>query len=380
MSTENQSTATCSTAIPGPREGTDFSITPARSSGEAVGVTVIIPTYQAEATLSRALQSALGQTTGEIEVIIADDGSTDSSWRLIADWLLREPRLRALRNVRNRGKSAVMNCATSFARGRWLAVLDADDWYHPDRLATLTTLGEASKAEMVADNQLFYDSGAATVVGPAWPIGDGDWELTFDDYLLGSDVYETFNLGMLKPLLRTEFVRSTRLSYDEGARFGQDFFYLLELFRRGGRAAVCDTPFYFYTQPFGAISRQWANAARRRYDFQMACDVNQRYLRDNAGILTPHLSHYLMARSRRLESLERYFRAKELFDRREWRGLLGRLVRHPTTLECAVRRLVGRYVGQSGAPTTARVARKSRQRSRLGPNLDGNSIPRFSAS
>src|ERR1700730_17043224 len=101
------------------QEGIDFSITPARSSGKAVVVTIIIPAYQAEATLSRALQSALGQTMREVEVIVADDGSTDSSWRLIADRLPGEPRLGALRNKRNRGKSAVMNCAASFARGRW---------------------------------------------------------------------------------------------------------------------------------------------------------------------------------------------------------------------------------------------------------------------
>jgi succinoglycan biosynthesis protein ExoO len=363
MSMDIQSAALHDTPPPGLREGIDFSITPARSSGEAVGVTVIIPTFQAEATLSRAVQSALGQTMRDIEVIVADDGSTDASWRLIADWLPGDPRLRALRNKRNRGKSAVMNCAIAFARGRWLAVLDADDWYHPDRLAALATLGETSKADMVADNQFIYDAVAATVVGPAWPIGGIDWELTFDDYLLGSNVYDVFNLGMLKPLVRTEFVRARHLSYDESARIGEDFLYLFELFLRGGRAAICDTPYYFYTQPFGTISRRWADPARRRYDFQSACDINQRYLRTNTTILTPHQSRHLTARSRRFESLELYFRAKELFDRREWRGLLGRLICNPTILDCAMRRLFGRYVTRSAA---ARIAHESRGRSAHG--------------
>ena len=341
------------------REGTDFSITPADPSEGPVGVTVIVPAYQAEATLPRAVQSALDQTMREIEIIVADDGSTDSTWRLIADWLPREKRLRGLRNTRNRGKSATMNCAISLARGRWLAVLDADDWYQPDRLAALVALGETAKADLVADNQFIYDAVAATVVGPAWPIGGVDWELTFDDYLRGADVYDAFNLGMLKPLVRTDFVRSTGLAYDESASINEDFFYLLGFFLLGGKAAICDTPRYFYTQPFGTISHQWADPARRRYDFRIGSDINRRYLRDHAGMLMPRHSRYLKTRGRRLDSLESYFRAKELFDRREWRGLLGRLIRHPSLLDCAARRLLGRYFTRS--PAAARVAIASRR-------------------
>src|SRR5258708_6183204 len=86
---------------------------PARGSDESVRATIIIPTYQSAATLARAIQSAVDQTMRDIEIIVADDGSTDSTWPMIEDWLDREPRLRALRNERNCGKSAMMNCATS---------------------------------------------------------------------------------------------------------------------------------------------------------------------------------------------------------------------------------------------------------------------------
>jgi len=350
----------------GPGEGDDVSISPARTSGDSIAVSVIIPCFQAEATLARAVQSVLGQTMRDIEIIVADDGSTDLSLRQIADWLPREPRLRVLRKRRNCGKSAVMNSAVPFARGRWLAILDADDWYHPDRLTALVTIGERSGAELVADNQFFYDAVAQTVVGLAWPRGDTDWELSFDDFLLGSNVYDAFNFGMLKPVLRTEFVRSSRLSYDERARHGQDFFYLLEFFLLGGKAAIADTPYYFYTQPFGAISRRWSHTARRRYDFQMAHDINQGYLRVDAANLTPHQSRRLKARSRRLAALESYFRAKELWARGEWRSLIRQLIEHPMTLDCTIRRLFGRCCARSAAPTAARIAQASRRRSRDG--------------
>jgi succinoglycan biosynthesis protein ExoO len=354
------------TAMSELREGIDFWISPARRSTETVGVTIVIPTFQAEATLSRALQSVHDQTLRDIEIIVADDGSTDSSWRQIIEWLPKEPRLRALRSTRNCGKSAIMNCATRFARGRWLAILDADDWYHCSRLAALMAIGDRSQADMVADNQFFYDAGIGGIVGTAWPNVGSDWKLTFDDYLVGSNAYDAFNFGMLKPLLRTDFVRSTRLSYDERARYGEDFFYLLQFFVLGGTAVISDVPYYFYTQPFGTLSHRWSHAERRRYDFQMVYDLNQGYLREDAEFLSPHQSRCLKARSRRLKSLENYFCARELLDRREWKGLLRQFVNHPLMLDCAIRRLFGRYFVRCDAPTAVRVADQSRRRSEQG--------------
>jgi succinoglycan biosynthesis protein ExoO len=355
------------TSLPGVHEGVDFWISPDRQGSAPVDVTIVIPTYQAETTLSRAVQSVVKQSLRDIEIIVADDGSTDSSWREIADWLAGEPRLRALRNHRNGGKAATMNRAIRFARGRWLAVLDADDWYHPDRLSALVAIGESAQADMVADNQFFYDAAAETIIGPAWPIDGTEWELTFDDYLLGSNVYDIFDFGMLKPLVRMDFVRATQLSYDERARFGEDFFYLLQFFVHGGKAAICDSPYYFYTQPFGTVSRQWSHGARRRYDFQLIRDINQSYLRRTAGILTPQQSRHLEARGRRLASLEAYFRAKESFGRREWRNLLSQFVEHPAMLDCLVHRLYGRYLARSAMPAAARVAQQCRRRSAQGP-------------
>src|SRR5260221_10837291 len=304
---------------------------PALDSEDAVRATIIIPTYQAEATLARAIESALDQTMRDIEIIVADDASTDATWEMVTTWLAKEPRLRGLRSERNRGKSAMMNCATCFARGRWLAVLDADDCYHPDRLSSLVALGERRNVAMVADNQFLYDSGAKAVVGSAWPPGAADWTLTFDDCLLGADAYDAFNLGMLKPIVRTEFVRSTRLSYDERARFSEDFLYLFELFLKGGDAAIADTPYYFYTQPFGTASRQWSHGARRRYEFQAACDLLQSHLRDFARRLHPYPNPFLDRRCRRLGALENFFRAKESFVRGGRRGFIARLCKHPRT-------------------------------------------------
>ena len=355
------------TAPPDLREGIDFWISPIQTPRSPVAVTIAIPAYQAEATLGRAIESALGQTMSDIEVIVADDRSSDSSWAQITGWLARNPRIRALRNHRNCGKSAVMNCAARFARGRWLAVLDADDWYHPDRLSALVAAGEKSQADMVTDNQFHWDAAAKRMVGTAWPSGDADWELTLDGYLAGSDAYDSFNFGMLKPLVRTEFVRATGLSYDEKSRHGEDFLYLLEFFLKGGKAVVCDAPLYFYTQPFGAVSRRWADPARRRYDFQRVYEASRACLRDNAEFLTPRQLRRLKTRTRRLKYLENYFRAKEAWQSGGPDALLGRLLCHPFLLDYGLRQAFRRYVARSVPSNVQRVAQQCRSHSKRVP-------------
>jgi hypothetical protein len=208
-------------------ENTDPSplITPARVSAPAT-VTVIIPTYQAASTLDRAIASVLHQSLRSLELIVGDDASTDATRMVTQRWYLADPRVRLLNHARTLGKSAVMNNAVPFAQGEWIAVLDADDRYEPRRLERLVAMGDGAEVEMVADNQVIHDAIANADVGVAWrtPARNRDpaWRLTLDGYMQGSDVYEAFNFGMLKPLIRREFVRRTGLAYDTRARYGED--------------------------------------------------------------------------------------------------------------------------------------------------------------
>lgn len=343
-------------------EAEDFWVSPCRNPEARVCATIVIPNYDSRATLARALQSALGQTMREIEVIVVDDASTDTSWSYIAQLLARDSRLRGIRNKRNLGKPAIMNRALEIARGRWLAVLDADDWYAPDRLAALIALAEDRRADLVADNQYLFDANAAAIVGPAWPIANSSWAMTFDDFLAASDAYESFNLGMLKPVIRTDFARAKSLVYEEDARHGEDFLYLLHFYLSGGNAVVADRPYYYYTQPFGTLSRRWANVRRRRYDYHTAYDINRRSVDFWSSVVTPAQAAQLRRRGSRLKSLEQYHQVKECLASRNLAGAVSRVARAPRTLECAWWRIRHRLSGSSPSIAIERVARRARRR------------------
>jgi glycosyltransferase involved in cell wall biosynthesis len=108
-------------------------------------VSVAIPVYNSASTLERCIRSAMRQTLADIEILVADDGSTDDS-ATVADRLAQEDsRIRVLRIVPNGGKPAAMNRLIAEARGEWVAVLDADDAYHDARLEHLVAAATARK-------------------------------------------------------------------------------------------------------------------------------------------------------------------------------------------------------------------------------------------
>jgi succinoglycan biosynthesis protein ExoO len=255
-------------------------------------VTVIIPVFDSAATLARAAASALRQPVA-LELLIVDDGSHDGSLAEASRIAETDPRVRVIALRDNRGKSHAMNRAIVQARGRWIAVLDADDCYAEQRLAILIAAAEQNAADLVADNQYLYDAGAGQTVGTAFAAARRDAALSRAKFIAGADPFATFNYGMLKPVVRADFVRRTGLRYRENARLSEDLLYLVEFFAAGGRAWLVSQPLYYWTQAFGSRSRQWTGtgAGAWRYDFLATRPAHQ----DVRGALRPDAHADLIA-------------------------------------------------------------------------------------
>jgi succinoglycan biosynthesis protein ExoO len=241
-----------------------------------VQVSVVIPVFNSAGTLRGAVTSVLRQTLEQIEILIADDASRDDSLALARELATNDNRIRVLALPANRGKSNAMNVAIGEARGAWIAVLDADDWYEPERLATLVSLAESRCVALAADNQYFHDAVADRIVRTAFPVTQPEQPLNRQTFVAGSNPYADFNYGMLKPVVRAEFIRRTRLTYRENTRLSEDFLYLVEFFAAGGTGIVVPEPLYHWTQSFGTVSRQWTTTGSGpwRYDFLAALDAH----------------------------------------------------------------------------------------------------------
>ena len=127
-------------------------------------VSVIIAAYNCRPTIGRAIESACKQTLRDIEIIVADDASTDGTFdfvKLLAD---ADKRIKLIKLPQNGGPGVARNAAIKAAIGDWIAVLDADDWYEPRRLEALLKAAKDLNADLVCDNLKIYDHARGEVV------------------------------------------------------------------------------------------------------------------------------------------------------------------------------------------------------------------------
>lgn len=97
-------------------------------------VSVIVPVFNAEATVDQAMESLLKQTWPNLEVIVADDCSTDGTFERVKEYESRFERLIVIRNERNSGPYVARNNALRIATGDFVTCHDADDWSHPRKI------------------------------------------------------------------------------------------------------------------------------------------------------------------------------------------------------------------------------------------------------
>lgn len=97
-------------------------------------VSIIICAFNSEKTLKKAVYSILQQTWRNIEVIIADDASTDSTWTIVNQLKEEDSRIKIFKNKNNVGPYATKNLALKIATGTYVTGHDADDWSHPQRI------------------------------------------------------------------------------------------------------------------------------------------------------------------------------------------------------------------------------------------------------
>ena len=97
-------------------------------------ISVIMGVYNGEKTVAKAIDSILGNTYQDLELIIVDDGSTDNTYAVLRSAAKTDNRVKVLQTETNRGLAHALNTALGVANGEWIARQDADDVSHPDRL------------------------------------------------------------------------------------------------------------------------------------------------------------------------------------------------------------------------------------------------------
>ena len=132
-----------------------------------VEVTVVVPTRNRASMLGQALRSVAAQHEVDLEAGVVDDGSTDATAALVSS--MGDRRLRLIRHQRPRGVSVARNRGVAEARGRWVAFLDDDDLWAPDKLSRQLAAAERDGRGWAVTGAVSVDEGLRVLAGEPPP-------------------------------------------------------------------------------------------------------------------------------------------------------------------------------------------------------------------
>lgn len=199
-------------------------------------LSVAIPVFNEELAIVRAVASVKNQSwNGRYEIVIVDDGSTDDTIRVVENLVERYPEIRLIRHEQNRGRPAARSTLAREARGKWFAMLDADDEWYPDKLQRQFDLIERLERRGIDTSRLMVcgnihhvdlDKNSERVKNFADGYGKAGYDLR---RVLKGDNTPISQLA----ILRTDFVREIG-DFDPVLRRAQDWDFLIRFFLKGG--------------------------------------------------------------------------------------------------------------------------------------------------
>ena len=189
-------------------------------------VSVIMPVYNAGRFVEDAIRSVMHQTLVSWELIVIDDCSCDDSFLKAAQLAGGDPRIQLLRNPVNSGVSFTRNRGLELARGKYVAFLDSDDVWHPEKLERQLRKMEAVGAE------IGYCSYA--IIGEDGKKAKGDYLVP--EQVVFEDLLKENCMQCSAMIIRSDVVKRFRFTSDF---YHEDYVLGLEMLRHGYRAVAC---------------------------------------------------------------------------------------------------------------------------------------------
>jgi len=264
-------------------------------------VTIIIPVFNRADILPRAIKSSLSQTYQNIELIIIDDGSTDNIEEIVKGF--RDSRIQYIRFSKNRGASAARNTGIKSSRGDFIAFLDSDDEYLPEKIEKSLKIfkGLARNTGMVCSN-FWKIEGKEKKLGVHKKIKPNYQFPSISTWVLQKEVFE--KIGLFDERLRAEEDREFMF------RFHEFFpFYFIDkplVIRYGTQASLSSNTeeyvrarkiflekhFPSFQKKRGFLARQFYRLAKDLYSIGQKEEARKYFLK--AFITYPFKAEYLV--------------------------------------------------------------------------------------
>ena len=207
-------------------------------------ISVIIPVYNASATLFHCLESLDRQTYRNLELLLVDDCSTDESLRILMSYVEQQSNpdftIRILRHEENRGVAAARNTALERATGDYIYHVDADDSIEPDTLECLVNEAEEHGCDITGNEwYLTFESNERYMEQPAY---------TTPAKALRNMMCGIMRWNLWLFLVRRSLYVENKIRFIEGMNMGEDMMVMIKLFVCAKKVGIIHIPFYHYRQ------------------------------------------------------------------------------------------------------------------------------------
>lgn len=234
-------------------------------------ISLIVPVYNVEIYLRKALDSIVSQTFKDVEVILVNDGSTDSSYDILQEYAKKYDNFIIL-NKENGGLSDARNAGLKIAKGEYIAFLDSDDYLHPKFLEVLYNLAIDNNADISCCNcKMYFPKINLKLPIPTIPVN----RVYSNEEALKKLIldYTIHHFSWNKLCKRSIFEKNKIEFYD---MYFEDISTSPRLFYNAKRIAVTTKSLYYYTQRTGSILNTMD--AQKINDYTKALGIIRNYL------------------------------------------------------------------------------------------------------
>ncbi len=212
-------------------------------------ISVIIPVYNGEAYLQECLDSVLSQSFQDLQIICINDGSTDNSAAILADYAARDQRIEVITQA-NAGLSHSRNVGIKAAAGQYIQFLDCDDRLAPDAFSTLYKQASEQQLDILYyDGETFYDSPAVETGALKGYKSLYLCKTTINGVLDGLSMFQTlvearsYRASACLQLLRRDYLLEKELFFYEGIYY-EDNIFTLKSITQAQRTGYCHQKLY----------------------------------------------------------------------------------------------------------------------------------------
>lgn len=216
-------------------------------------ISIIMAAYNAERTIESAIRSILSQTYTNWELLVINDCSKDSTAAIVTSLASSDSRIRMLNNETNSGVSVSRKKGMEATTGTWIAVLDSDDMWAPDKLEKQLALAYKTGAELIFTGSAFVDNDGNPI----------DWQLHVPDRLPYRELLKQNLVSNSSVLVKADLYKQF---YAIGDEMHEDFAIWLGITKTGRDAYGLDEPLLIYRLATASKSSNKVKAAKMNWN------------------------------------------------------------------------------------------------------------------